>query len=227
MAITTPPIIAAMPPAPLKSQPLNFEPTAETFVAAMPGLVTDVNAATANVHNNALETLALANAAQTSANAADASRIQSDASAIASAASAGAQPWVSGLTYSTGDRRIDPINGRTYRRLTAGAGTTAPSITTADWAVVDTTTLPEISIAGANPVLLAGYLNRLTHAAGPIAAQLPAPGLDLALIVVFDAPKTTHQINGHVRGDAAGELVMDLAPHSVYLRSIGGTWQDI
>ena len=52
------------------------------------------------------------------------------------AAATGAALWVSGTTYAIGALVWSPINARVYRRLTAGAGTTDPSIDTTNWLVL-------------------------------------------------------------------------------------------
>jgi len=57
--------------------------------------------------------------------------------AAASALVAGATLWVSGTTYAIGNARYSPANGQTYRRLTAGAGTTDPSADTTNWVIVN------------------------------------------------------------------------------------------
>jgi hypothetical protein len=57
--------------------------------------------------------------------------------AAASALVAGATLWVSGTTYAIGNVRYSPANGQTYRRLTAGAGTTDPSADTTNWVIVN------------------------------------------------------------------------------------------
>jgi len=41
--------------------------------------------------------------------------------------------WVSGTTYAINDFRRSPANFQIYRRLTAGAGTTDPSLDTTNW----------------------------------------------------------------------------------------------
>lgn len=71
------------------------------------------------------------------------------AQATASAASAlvaDAILWVSGTTYAIGNARYSPTNGQTYRRLTAGAGTTDPASDTTNWVIVNGITSQAISI---------------------------------------------------------------------------------
>lgn len=65
---------------------------------------------------------------------ADATAAATSASQAASAATAIA--WVSGTTYAIGDARWSPIKKISYRRLTAGAGTTDPSADATNWAAI-------------------------------------------------------------------------------------------
>lgn len=65
-----------------------------------------------------------------------ASQVAALASENAAAASSGATIWVSGTTYAIGNVRWSPVTYQSYRRKTAGAGTTDPSADTTNWAVV-------------------------------------------------------------------------------------------
>jgi hypothetical protein len=49
------------------------------------------------------------------------------------ALSAGSIVWISGTTYATGDLRYSPLDFQSYRRITAGAGTTDPSLDVTNW----------------------------------------------------------------------------------------------
>jgi hypothetical protein len=53
--------------------------------------------------------------------------------AAAAASAATASAWVSGTTYSLGAVVYSPANGRGYRRMVAGAGTTDPSADAVNW----------------------------------------------------------------------------------------------
>ena len=115
---------------------------------------------------NANEAFVNANNALTRANAAA-------ASAAAAASSAGAVPWVSGTTYTAGTRQIDPVDGRIYRRLITGAGTTAPRLDAINYAPVQTGLVLQV-VTGTTQTVLAGY----RYATGNVAAT------------VFTAPAT-------------------------------------
>lgn len=60
---------------------------------------------------------------------------QLDAAVAVAVGAAGAIAWVSGTTYAIGNVRYSPINFLAYRRKTAGAGTTDPSLDTTNWAL--------------------------------------------------------------------------------------------
>jgi hypothetical protein len=59
-----------------------------------------------------------------------------EAAAGAATSAANASIWVSGQTYAVGVVRFSPINFLSYRRKTAGAGTTDPSLDATNWALV-------------------------------------------------------------------------------------------
>lgn len=129
MAATAPPVITALPAPPDPNDRSTFNTRAYPWSVAQQTLATEVGAVAANVYANATE-------------AADAAAIAVPAAAAAQAASNATQ-WVSGSTYAAGDVVWSPINSQSYRRKTAGAGTTDPSADTANWA----------SLAGGTPAI--------------------------------------------------------------------------
>jgi hypothetical protein len=153
---TAPPSLTAPPTPPTTADPASFDTRADALVAWLPTMVAEQNDLADNVHANALEAEAEAVAAAASAGAAassasgasaavaagvataqanaDAAAAAAGASAAAAAASVGAIAWVSGTSYSIGDLRWSPANRFIYRRLTAGAGTTDPSLDATNWA---------------------------------------------------------------------------------------------
>jgi hypothetical protein len=58
-----------------------------------------------------------------------------DAAAICESAAqaVNVSEWISGTTYAVGDNRFDPVTLLTYRRKTAGAGTTRPGLDGTNW----------------------------------------------------------------------------------------------
>lgn len=117
--------ITALPVAPTRSDPVNFNSRADAFLSALPTFATEANALQADV--NAKQT-----AAATSAAAALASENAANAASNASA-------WVSGTTYAIGNVRYSPITFLSYRRKTAGAGTTDPSADSTNWQLINGT----------------------------------------------------------------------------------------
>lgn len=113
MPVVTPPSVTALPTPPSTASPSTFDSRADAFLTALPTFQTETDALAANVFANA-----------------------TDAAASATAAATIATSWVSGTTYVIGDVRWSPANFGTYRRKTAGAGTTDPSLDATNWASV-------------------------------------------------------------------------------------------
>lgn len=122
MPVTAPTPAAALPPAPSSTNPTTFAPLADPWVAAMGPFGTQMNALASNVFSNATD-------AATSATTAS-------ASSAAATAATGVVAWISGTTYAVGDNRFSPIDFQTYRRKTAGGGTTDPSLDTTNWQII-------------------------------------------------------------------------------------------
>lgn len=121
-----------------------FDAAMGAFYTQLPSWVDSVNVAGAQIDANAT----------TAAGAA----VQAAASAAAAQASANVPIWVSGTTYAINDRRYSPITGLTYRRMTAGAGTTDPSLDTTNWAAVVPQSIPRTP-KSANYTILASDRN--------------------------------------------------------------------
>lgn len=69
----------------------------------------------------------------------DDSGTEAAAAAAAGVSASGAQIWVTGTTYAQGDKRWSPIDYKTYRRKTNGAGSADPSADSTNWALVSGT----------------------------------------------------------------------------------------
>ncbi|MFM9880898.1 MAG: hypothetical protein ACKVOO_10870 [Burkholderiaceae bacterium] len=160
MAITAPTTIAAnSQPAPDASDGSTFSLRATAFADYLYNTaVAGMNAATANAYNNALEAYNNAIAAATAA------------------AAAGAIAWVSGTTYAIGNVRYSLVNFQSYRRTTAGAGTTDPSLDGANWTRIvlgATLQIPQ-SVRSSNTILAAADLASLIDCTGTFAQTFTA-----------------------------------------------------
>lgn len=137
MSQTTPPTVDPLPAAPSTAAPSTFSALADAFLAALLVFRDQLVALGLNVFGNAVDAYNSAVSALASMTAAAISETNAanTASAIAAAAAAiaGAAMWVSGTTYAVGWCVYSPIDFRTYRRRTAGAGTTDPSQDSTNW----------------------------------------------------------------------------------------------
>jgi hypothetical protein len=143
-------MITPLPPAPLRSQPESFASDAETYLSALAPFATEANALASDV-----------NAKQTTASAAANSAIAAQA---ASEAAANASIWVSGTTYAVGNVRFSPINFKSYRRKTAGAGTTDPSADSTNWQLL--TSLGDVDLSSTQTLTnktISGSSNTITN----------------------------------------------------------------
>lgn len=105
----------SLPTPPMRSDgPATFADRGDAFMSALPAFETRMEAIDANV-----SVLGPA--------------------AVAAAATVGATAWVSGATYAIGDARYSLLDMQTYRRKTAGAGTTDPSADATNWTRVQLT----------------------------------------------------------------------------------------
>ena len=146
---TSPTPITALPTPPQRSDPANFATRGDAFMTALPTLTTETNAISTVNYNNAVITETKATEAATSAASALTYKNAAAQSAIDAAAVAGATQWISGTTYSIGNVVWSPLTYLNYRRKTAGAGTTDPSLDTANWALLGIpSTFPTSEISG-------------------------------------------------------------------------------
>lgn len=126
--------ITPLPPAPEPTDSTQqFNSKAFAWVASLENFTDEANALQANV--NAQQIAVQTSASQAASSATQASGFANAAlqSALAAAANTNAPLWVSGTTYAIGALVYSPANGRTYRRRTAGAGTTDPSLDATNW----------------------------------------------------------------------------------------------
>ncbi len=102
------PITPLPTPVPSRADPANFAARGDAFLSALPTFATEANALAVEVNDNAAICQSAAQTVNVSA-------------------------WVSGTTYAVGDNRFDPVTFLTYRRKTAGAGTTRPGLDGTNW----------------------------------------------------------------------------------------------
>lgn len=159
--------ITALPPAPSRDNPATFATLADAFVAALPTFGTEANALATEVNAAQTAVGVSQTAAATSATNASNSASAASTSAANAAAAVGGALWVSGTTYTAGALVYSPANGRTYRRLITGAGTTDPSADAVNWvALAVVAQLSDIG-TGANEIPLNQYLGRMAYVDDP------------------------------------------------------------
>lgn len=117
MTISAPPT----PPQRTDSQEV-FDAQGNALMSWLPTGVAEMNADIAIVNANAQAVAANTAIVEANANAA--------------IAGTGAQVWVSGTTYAQHDVRYSPATLQSYRRKTAGSGTTDPSADPANWTLL-------------------------------------------------------------------------------------------
>lgn len=161
MARVNPPTIPPAPtPAPQRGDRATFSDRVDAFVLWLTAAVAQFQALATNVYNNALDAFGSAEAAAESAAAA-----ATQASTATSAANAAA--WVSGTSYTIGKVVYSPIDKRSYRRATNGAGTTDPSLDKANWVLLSNlpdAAFPLASIKIASPSATIDFLNVFSSA---------------------------------------------------------------
>lgn len=111
--------ITALPTPPSRNDPLNFPTRADAFLGALPTFALELNDLQLDVTGSEAAAVAAANTA--------------NAAATAATLAAGVSAWVSGTTYSIGQQVWSPTTFQTFRRRTAGAGTTDPSSDATNW----------------------------------------------------------------------------------------------
>lgn len=173
------PQITPLSTPPSRSDPTNFATRADVFLGELPVFGAEANT--------------LATAVNTYANNALTSETNAAASAAGAVAASGVSIWISGTTYAIGVVRFSPITFLSYRRKTAGAGTTDPSVDTTNWALVAGT--GDVTITGtqtlSNKTLTAPVITQptmtlpLSTAAREVRVAMPANDFDLSTANYF------------------------------------------
>ena len=113
-------LIPSLPtPVPQSTDPQNFAPRADAFLAALPPFAAAANAQAAE--NNQLNASTVA-AAEVAKNASD-----------LAVAAIGASKFDPTVTYTAGAQAWSPVTGKVYRRLVAGKASADPSTDAANW----------------------------------------------------------------------------------------------
>jgi len=219
MAIVSPTAISALPNPPSTSSPSDFDARADAFLGALPGLRSEVNAISTVNYGNALD--AYNSAATAAAQAAIASTASTNAiSAL------GAPGWVSGTTYTIGTAVWSPINYGIYRRLTAGGGTTDPSLDPTNWSSLGSVYFPTAIIVTATSVSAASSAHYILTNAAATTVTLPGSPIlgDLVFITVGN-DLTTNVVsrNGKPIMGFADDITLNSKYASVLLRYFNAT----
>lgn len=161
--------ITALPNPPSRAEsPATFSDDADAFLGALPTFQVEANELASDV--NSKQTMAASSAQQASNSATQAASSATSAATSANNAAANAQNaaaattaprWVSGTSYSVGNLAWSPLNGRIYRRLVAGAGTTDPSSDIINWVLLSVVVEQADVGTGPNEVPLNQYLGNM------------------------------------------------------------------
>ena len=222
MSQTSPPTITGSPTVPQRSDRATFSSRVDDFVTWMAAAVSEFGAVATNVYNNAVD--AYNNAVAASASASTASN-----AAASAVATAGATQWVSGTTYALGAVAWSPINGQSYRRVVAGAGTTDPSADATNWAVLGVAVLPITTVTGTTQTAVATNHYVLTNVAATTVTlpASPASGDTVAITPANSLMTNVIARGGNTIMSLAEDMTLDNANATVTLRYMASTWRII
>lgn len=210
--------ITTLPVPPTRNDPANFAERADSFLSALPTFAIEANVLQADV--NAKQTAAAAN------------QVAAQAAQTAAEAASNATVWVSGTTYAVGNVRYSPIDFKSYRRKTAGAGTTDPSSDSTNWQLL--TGLGNVDLSAAQTLTnktINGTNNTITNVSltTGVAGTLPVANggtggtTAAAARSSLGADNASNLTSGTV---AAARLGSGTANNSAYLAG-DNTWQPV
>lgn len=149
--------ITALPTPPSRNAPTTFAELGDAFLAALPTFGTEANTLETNV------------------NAKEASATASALAAAGSATAAGAIAWVAATSYVVGNARYSPIDGQTYRCISATSDSTDPSANPTKWVRVNLAPTTVYQTArSSNTILAASDMARLFDLSGTFTQTLTA-----------------------------------------------------
>ena len=219
MAIVSPTAISALPTPPSTSSPSDFDAKADAFLGALPGLQAQINAISTVNYGNATD-------AYNSANTAAAQAAAASTASTNAISAVGAPAWVSGTTYAIGAAVWSPTNYNIYRRLTAGAGSTDPSLDPTNWSSLGSVYFPTATIVTATTVTASTSMHYiLTNVAATTVTLPPSPVLGDLVFVTVANDLTTNVIarNGKLIMSTADDVTLNSKYASVLLRYINST----
>lgn len=182
----TPPTLTSPPPAPDRADRNTFSARATALAAFQKDtLVPEMQTAINSAQTNAISAGESAVAALANNNASYANYLSSLANSQSAAAAMGAPAWVSGTTYAVGDSRWSPVDGRVYRRRTAGAGTTDPSADPTNWLCIGPNGLQLVTVSGTSATITANTDTAFTNSSA-CAATVPALAVGESFVIRFD-----------------------------------------
>lgn len=211
------PTITALPTPPSRStDPTNFAIEADAFVAALPAFGTQANAQAVYLDALAIE--------------ADADAATASAAAQAAQAGANVATWVSGTTYAIGNVVFSPIDFQSYRRKTAGAGTTDPSADGTNWQRFSNG-IAGFLVKTANYTAANENMIIANTSGGAFTITLPASPASGTDIFIADGANTwgtnnlTIARNGQTIGALAEDMICDISGVNIRLIFNGTTWR--
>lgn len=148
------------------------------------------------------------------------------ASAVATVTSGlSAGLWVSGTTYAVGNLRFDPTDGRLYRRLTAGAGTTRPGLDATNWALQTLPDWPLVVVSGTTQTAAANTEYWMANSASSELTLPAAPSVGDTVRVGFANGRGDNYVrrNTQLLMGLAEDMLIDIPYWARRLRFVGGS----
>lgn len=232
-APVSPPLITALSTPPQTTDITNFDARADTHVLETQALVPELNTANLNVYNNALSAYNSATASAASSVTASSFADNSAASAAAAALSTGVAVWVSGSSYAQYVVVISPTDFQNYRRISAGAGVTDPSLDPANWRIINYD--KNWVVKTANYTAVNGERIMANTTAGAFIITLPAsPGLGWKVSIsdyknMFGTNKLTIARNGSLIEGLAEDMDITSRGYARNLEYVDSTigWKQV